>query len=1087
MGEPSIYTVGGTVQANQNGVYIPRKADEELLALCREHKFAYILTSRQMGKSSLMVRTAEQLAEEGIQSVVIDLTQVGVQVTAEQWYLGLLTIIEGTLMLDTDVVQWWQERSHLGFTQRLTLFFEEVLLKEVASPLVIFIDEIDTTLSLDFTDDFFAAIRYLYNARSQKPEFQRLSFVLIGVATPGDLIRDPKRTPFNIGQRVDLTDFTFEEAKPLAQGLELSTDKAQQVLRWLLEWTGGHPYLSQRLCCIISQQDKKSWLKTDVDRLVNNTFLGAMSQEDNNLQFVRDMLTKRAPDVFDVLTTYREIRRGKHRVFDEEQSLVKSHLKLSGVVRSENKVLYIRNPIYRQMFDDSWVTQNLPVRITKKQLQINLIRGLSVGFVAALMLAGVAWWQWQRALINEIQSISATSEALFASNKRLDALIAALTASQKLKTVGTASTETRTQVELVLKQAIAGADEYNRLSGHADVVRGVAFSPQGNLIATASDDKTVKLWRRDGSLLTTLKGHSAAVYGVAISPDGNTIASASADKTVKLWKLDGTLQTTLKGHSQAVYGVAISPDGQAIASASADKTVKLWKLDGTELTTFIGHSNIVSAVAFSPQGNLIASASWDKTVKLWKRDGSLLTTLKGHSDTVSAVAISPDGQTIASASADNTVKLWKRDGSLRTTITDSSSPVYAVAFSPDGQTIASAHWDKTVKLSNLDGTLLSTLHGHSEFVSGVAYAPSAGSANSPQGSTIASVSGDKTVRFWKLKSTLQTPLKGHSAAVRTVAFSPQSSIIATAGDDKTVKLWKRDGTLLTSLKGHSGRIWGVAFSPDGQAIASASEDKTVRLWKLDGSLINIFKGHGEIVNAVAFSPDGKTIATASDDKTVRLWRRDGSLLQTLNGHNQEVWGVAFSPDGQIIASASPDKTVKLWKRDGSLLQTLKGHNGEVKAVAFSPQGNLIATGSEDKTVKLWKPDGSLITTLRGHSGAVRGVAFSPNGKMIASASDDKTVKLWKPDGTELSTLNGGHSSGVSGVAFSPDGQTIASASEDRTTILWDLDHVLSLEKLLSYSCDWVSDYLRTNAQVQNSVSVASTQDAHHLCAKIDAQ
>ncbi|GAB1540308.1 hypothetical protein NUACC21_29770 [Scytonema sp. NUACC21] len=211
MDKASIYTVGGTVQANQNGVYISRQADEELLALCRESKFAYILTSRQMGKSSLMVRAVERLAEEGIQSVVIDLTQVGTQVTAEQWYLGLLTIVEGTLLLETDVVQWWQERSHLGFTQRLTLFFREVLLPEVETPVVIFVDEIDTTLSLNFTDDFFAAVRSLYVARASEPEFQRLSFVLIGVATPGDLIRDPKRTPFNIGQLVDLTDFTFEQ------------------------------------------------------------------------------------------------------------------------------------------------------------------------------------------------------------------------------------------------------------------------------------------------------------------------------------------------------------------------------------------------------------------------------------------------------------------------------------------------------------------------------------------------------------------------------------------------------------------------------------------------------------------------------------------------------------------------------------------------------------------------------------------------------------------------------------------------------------------------------------------------------------
>ena len=158
MANPSIYTVGGTVQAG-GGIYIPRQADEELLALCRARTFAYILAPRQVGKSSLMVRTAEQLADEGIQSMIIDLTQLGVQVTAEEWYLGLLTIIADQLMLDTDVVVWWQSLKHLGITQRLTRFFEEILLVEIAIPLVIFVDEIDTTLSLDFTDDFFAAIR----------------------------------------------------------------------------------------------------------------------------------------------------------------------------------------------------------------------------------------------------------------------------------------------------------------------------------------------------------------------------------------------------------------------------------------------------------------------------------------------------------------------------------------------------------------------------------------------------------------------------------------------------------------------------------------------------------------------------------------------------------------------------------------------------------------------------------------------------------------------------------------------------------------------------------------------------------------
>ncbi len=288
--------------------------------------------------------------------------------------MGLLTIIEGTLSLDTDVVQWWQQHSHLGFTQRLTLFFQKVLLAEVLSPIVIFVDEIDTTLSLDFTDDFFAAIRYFYVARAQIAEFHRLSFVLIGVATPGDLIRDPKRTPFNIGQRLDLTDFTFEEAKPLAEGLGLPTDKALQVLQWVMEWTGGHPYLTQQLCSIISQQNNKNWSKADINRVVSEAFFGAMSKRDNNLQFIRDMLTKRAPDILKVLTAYQQILKSKRPVFDEEQSLVKSYLKLSGIIRCQNSVLTVRNQIYREVFNSSWIQEYLP---TKLSLQKKLIISLS--------------------------------------------------------------------------------------------------------------------------------------------------------------------------------------------------------------------------------------------------------------------------------------------------------------------------------------------------------------------------------------------------------------------------------------------------------------------------------------------------------------------------------------------------------------------------------------------------------------------------------------------------------------------------------------------------------------------------------------
>jgi hypothetical protein len=374
----AIYTAGGTVQAG-GGFYLPRRADDELFNLCRQSAFAYVLTARQTGKSSLMVRTADRLAKENVRSVMIDLTQIGAQVTPEQWYLGLIAIIEDQLALGADAAAWWEATPHLGLAQRMTKFFEEVLLKDVAEPVVVFVDEIDATLGLDFTDDFYAAIRYLYNARAIKPEFKRLSFALLGAATPGDLTSDPQRMPFDIRHSVELGDFTYEEAAPLAEGLNLPPGEAKQALRWAMKWTNGHPYLTQRLCMAMVEARHLRWTEADVDRVVADTFLGAMSEQDSNLQFVRDMLTKRAPDVESALKTYGEIRAGIP-ARDEERSPVKSHLKLSGVVRREGAELRTRNLIYETVFDEQWVKDHSPVNWRKR------VRPAAAGLIAATFI-----------------------------------------------------------------------------------------------------------------------------------------------------------------------------------------------------------------------------------------------------------------------------------------------------------------------------------------------------------------------------------------------------------------------------------------------------------------------------------------------------------------------------------------------------------------------------------------------------------------------------------------------------------------------------------------------------------------------------
>ncbi|MFV9507313.1 MAG: WD40 repeat domain-containing protein, partial [Oscillochloridaceae bacterium umkhey_bin13] len=546
--------------------------------------------------------------------------------------------------------------------------------------------------------------------------------------------------------------------------------------------------------------------------------------------------------------------------------------------------------------------------------------------------------------------------------------------------------------------------------------RCAALSPQARLLALANGTQ-LTLWDlADGSLRGLWQGHTAAVQALAFAPDGRTLASASRDRSIRLWRIGDngrapSLLATLADQADHVTSLAYSPDGNLLAAGGADRTVRVWRtFDRARVQTLGGLGGKVEALAFSPDGQTLAAGSRDRQLRLWETQSwRLLATLDGHHGAIEALAFSPDSSLIATGAADQQIYLWRRaDAALVGAMVGHRGPITGLAFNPDGTTLASVAEDERLLLwthtSGLQKAALRVLSGRITSL-----------ALSADGAMLAVGMSDGATTLYHVSDEAAPRLRQreHLAPVISSAFASPTQLV-TADAERTVRLCHSGtGTSAILMQTH-GAMHVAALAPNGQVLVSSDGEGTVQLWRLTVSesapgsqFWRVLRGVRGRPVLVRFSPLADQLVIASDSGSLSLWR----LADLRNEQEEPALHVrlasgrarclALSADGSLLAAGDEQGAVTLWQtHNGSLMLTLPGQGYAATSLAFAPDGRSFAMGNALGMLQIWRLHGNEVqrrppTTIHGHAGAVEQLHYSPRGGLLVSGSADGTVRLWR--------------------------------------------------------------------------------------------
>ncbi len=1024
------FVAGGTVPPGAPS-YVERVADKDLLDALLKGEYCYVLNSRQMGKSSLAVRTIAKLEGANVRTAFVDLTRLGGStVSSEQWYAGLLVETGRTLGMRSEAVAHLRDQREVGPVQRYLGFLHETALPAANSPLVLMIDEIDAVRSLAFsTDELFAGIRQLYNGRAGDQSLLRLTVCLLGAALPSDLIRDPRTTPFNVGRRIELRDFTTQEALPFAAPLG---PNGEARLKRVLYWTGGHPFLTQSICAAIAADPLQ-----DVDVLVRASYLDVRARDtDTHLADVGNRLLGRGdPGVDDVvradtLAKFAQVRR--HGIADDESNPAAARIKMSGVARMDENVLTIRNEIYRRVFDAEWIRENTPGQELRRQRRAYWRGALRTTAIATGVVGVIGWQAWT----NARQRDAARYDAYVASMQTLPlardrhnlAAINRVLASQRdnpargwewsfwhrvanraewviHKTSSfpgvTVSPDSR---QMVLRHT-GSIDIYSLPHGQrlrsipappTDLVVSAFWLPDARRIVTDDgrgnfvvlDAESGKVLRRatlPGVNLPFGPGRSGTRWVIATGSEGRQLVFDLEALTAKPIANEAA-EFPLLGNS-SIGGTRVVL-GKYDEARNVTKFLVL-EVPSAEPVARLTCPGLIHSSVLTAQGTQVVLGRSDGVVLAFAlKTGSLLWKKRVALGTLTAVSTSDDDRWLLFMSEARQGFLVEQSNQ-RARVVQSFADAGYVGMFPNGEALFTTYSDDIQIFRPTSPPEIPDIRlGAGGWAGRI----------DPRGPLHA----NQGERFYDVDLLNPTAIPQRKEAVEgfTLGDANVAGWFTVAGGrvsllDPATKAVRTHFPQVTSNTGWSTDE-EFAASPDGRWVVASTGPSSATV--LDVTTIKpVFRLPIESrMYAAAFKADGSQLAIAETGGRVTVWRTRDWTLVSETRTAKWIRRLRFSPDGTRLAGCGQaDTGVIIDIASGRQIAELVGHAQTVCSIAWSPDGRRLATGSQDRTVRIWDTEtGRELGTLGLHGAPVVEVGFLPGGRTLATFSVDGTLKLW---------------------------------------------------------------------------------------------